>query len=135
MEQINTLLKDLEAFGQVEKPEKQKELGELAETFTKINELLATAGKDAYNPPDWMKTDKLNEEWAKLESSEKKRELALKLRLELAELIAKSDPVKAWVREQAVNFSKRNYDQADTEELTKLVASIEEFRGGEKGAK
>jgi len=135
VEQINELLQELEAFSQTEKPPKEKELEELAQSYTKINDSLAAAGKEAFSPPEFMKVEKLNEEWAHLGTSEKHREDALRLRLELAELQAKSDPVKAWVREQAVTFSKRNYEEAKTEELAQLVSNIEEFRAGEKTTK
>ena len=99
----------MEVFGQYEKPDKydfslfsgrpwcpvldtlfspsrHKELVAVGEALQTINEKLAAGGKDNYSPPDWMKTEKMNEDWTRMEEAEKKRDHALKLRLELAEL-------------------------------------------------
>jgi len=67
-------------------PSRQKELTQVGESLQTINEKLAAGGKDPYSPPEWMKTEKLSEEWTRMEEAEKKRDHALKLRLELAEL-------------------------------------------------
>jgi len=126
------LLDNLLSFRENEKPPKREELESLAEALKKIDELLTSEKKDRYEPPDFMKIEKLQEEWRSMEEAENKRETALQRRLELAQLEEKANVFKTWAREQSALFGRRNYDDADTAELNDLRSKIAAFRQNEK---
>jgi len=94
----------------------------------KIDGLLEMENKDKYEPPEWMKIEKLQEEWQALEDAEQKREASLNTRLELIELEEKANRLKNWIRDQSNVFGKRNYTDSDQLELKNHQGGLDEFR-------